>query len=177
MGLQLTTSETRETALPVKGPETRERRSRRHRYDVGFYAPSLAWRLAGVADTGGAETQVMLVSRALAELGFDVSAAAFDVQGIDVPRAAHGVHVVLRPAHLAGGGIVGQLREAAAVWAAVRRLDSAVVVSRCAGFWVGIVGLCSRLHRRRFVYSSASLLDFQADCGLPKWRDRALFRV
>jgi glycosyltransferase involved in cell wall biosynthesis len=179
MRLQLTTSQTPETALPTtSGTGTLEPGSSRpHRHDVGFYAPSLAWRLAGVADTGGAETQLMLVSRALAELGFDVSVAAFDVPGLDIPPAAHGVHVVLRPTHLAGGSIVGQVREAAAVWAAVRRLDSDVIVTRCAGFWVGIVGLSARLSGRRFVYSSASLLDFQADCGLRKWRDRLLFRA
>ena len=137
----------------------------------------MAWRLAGVADTGGAETQIMLLSRALAERGFAACIVAFAVRGIDIPASDHGVDVVLRPAYFAGGNIVGQLREVAAVRSAVRRIDAGVIVTRCAGFWVGLVGLWTKLSGRRFVYSSASLLDFKDDSGLPKWRDRLLFRL
>jgi glycosyltransferase involved in cell wall biosynthesis len=148
-----------------------------HRYDAGFYAPSLAWRLAGKADTGGAETQLMLITRALAARGYDICVVAFEVPGLDIPASDGGVDVVLRPTHFGGRGIVGRLREAAAAWSAVGRIDAGLVVTRCAGFWVGLVGLRSKLSGRRFVYSSASLLDFQAGYGLTKRRDRMLFRL
>jgi glycosyltransferase involved in cell wall biosynthesis len=147
------------------------------RYDAGFYAPSLAWRLAGKADTGGAETQLMLITRALAARGYDICVVAFAVPGLDIPASHNGVDVVLRPTHFGGRGIVGRLREAAAVWSAVGRIDAGLVVTRCAGFWVGLVGLRSKLSGRRFVYSSASLLDFQEGHGLAKPRDRMLFRL
>jgi glycosyltransferase involved in cell wall biosynthesis len=147
------------------------------RYDAGFYAPSLAWRLAGKADTGGAETQLMLITRALAARGYDICVVAFAVPGLEIPASDHGVGVVLRPTHFGGRGVVGRLREAAAVWTAVGRIDAGLVVTRCAGFWVGLVGLRSKLSGRRFVYSSASLLDFKEGYGLGKWRDRILFRL
>ena len=151
--------------------------SRNRRYDVGFYTPSMAWRLAGEADTGGAETQVMLLSRALSERGAAVCVVVFAVPGLDIPVSDHGVDVVMRSAYFGGGNIVGQLREVAAVRSAVRRIDADVIVTRCAGFWVGLVGLWTKLSGRRFVYSSASLLDFKDDFGLEKWRDRLLFRL
>jgi len=147
------------------------------RYEVGFYAPSLAWRLAGEADTGGAETQLMLLTRALSAGGTAVCVVVFAVPGIEIPASDHGVDVLKRPPYFGGGSIAGRLREAAAVRSAVRRLDADVVVTRCAGFWVGLVGLSTKLSRRRFVYSSASLLDFKDDSGLRKWSDRVLFRL
>jgi glycosyltransferase involved in cell wall biosynthesis len=178
MRLQPSTSESPDVPLSCIEPRTEKRRSSRgHRYDVGFYAPSLAWRLAGVADTGGAETQLMLITRGLAERGFAVCVVAFAVPGLAVPASDQGVDVVLRPTHLGGGSVIGQVREAAAVFSAVRRIDAGLVVTRCAGFWVGLVGMSSKLSGRRFVYSSASLLDFKSDYGLRKWRDRVLFRL
>jgi hypothetical protein len=67
----------------------------------------MAWRLAGEADTGGAETQLMLLSRTLAERGFAVCIIAFAVRGIDIPVSDHRVDVVLRTAYLDGGNMVG----------------------------------------------------------------------
>jgi glycosyltransferase involved in cell wall biosynthesis len=177
MHLHPTTSDPSDVPLPHRPLHAGDGSNRHHRYEVGFYAPSMAWRLAGVADTGGAETQIMLLSRALAERGFAVCVVAFDVPGIKVPVSAHGVDVVLRPAYFAGGNLAGRLREAAAVRSTVRRIDAGIVVTRCAGFWVGLVGLWTKLSGRRFVYSSASLLDFDDDHGLEKWRDRFLFRL
>jgi len=156
----------------------RQRRLRRgRRYDVGFYAPSLAWRLAGVADTGGAETQGMLLTRALSERGIGVCTVVFAVPGIDIPASDHGVDVLTRPPYFGGRNVAGQLREAAALRSAVRRIDANVVVTRCAGFWVGLVGLWTKLSRRRFIYSSASLLDFKDDSGLRRRSERLVFRL
>jgi glycosyltransferase involved in cell wall biosynthesis len=149
--------------------------SRTRRYDVGFYAPLGTQRLAGVADTGGAETQVMLLSRALAECGLSVCVLVAEVPGIDVPASDHGVDsVVWSPA---GGGLRGHLREVVTVGAALRKLDADVVIARCAGYWIGLAGLWAKLLRRRFVFASASLIDFNYAAGLAKRRERLLFRL
>jgi glycosyltransferase involved in cell wall biosynthesis len=154
------------------------------RYDVGFYAPWVTPRLAERPETGGtrpglggAETQVMLLSRALAERGLSVCLAVSDVPGIDVPASDHGVDIVVRPPEARGGGIVGQLREVAALRAAVRAIDARVVITRCPGYSIGLVGLWTKLSRRQFVYTSASLGDFKYESVLTKRRDRLLFRL
>jgi glycosyltransferase involved in cell wall biosynthesis len=149
--------------------------SRTRRYDVGFYAPLGTQRLAGKPDTGGAETQVMLLSRALAERGLSVCVLVAEVPGIDTPASDHGVDSMVWSR--AGGGLRGHLREVVTVGAALRKLDADVVIARCAGYWIGLVGLWAKLLRRRFVFASASLLDFNDEAGLAKRRERFLFRL
>jgi glycosyltransferase involved in cell wall biosynthesis len=154
--------------------------SRRNRYDVAFYVPWMTpLMLASAAESwpGGAETQVMLLSRALAERGLAVCLVVFDVPGAEVPESFHGVDVVIRPPWFAGGNILGQLREVVATRSALRGVDATVVVTRTAGINAGLVGLWTKLSRRQFVYSSASLRDFKYDSVLVKWYDRILFRL
>jgi glycosyltransferase involved in cell wall biosynthesis len=61
--------------------------------------------------------------------------------------------------------------------AAIRGVDADVFVSRSAGYHVGLVGLWAKLARRKFVYSSASLRDFDYQSFFEKWSDRIGFRV
>ena len=153
--------------------------TRTSRYDVAFYLPSIAPRLSMNANEhgGGAETQVMLLSRALATRGLAVCLVVFDVPGAEIPISDDGPDIVIRPQYFAGGNIFGQMREVAAMRAALRGIDASVVVTRCAGFHVGLVGLWTKLARRRFVYSSASLRDFKYESVLVKWTDRIGFRL
>jgi glycosyltransferase involved in cell wall biosynthesis len=127
--------------------------------------------------SGGAETQVMLLSRALAERGLAVCLIVFDLPDADVPTSVQGVDIVTRPPWLAGGNVIGQWREVSATRAALRGIDARVVVTRTAGANVGLVGLWTKLSRRHFVYSSASLGDFEYESVLAKRRDRILFRL
>jgi len=127
--------------------------------------------------SGGAETQVMLLSRALAKRGLAVCLVVFDLPGADIPTSVQGVDIVVRPPWLAGGNVIGQWREVAAMRTALRGVDARVVVTRTAGANVGLVGLWTKLSRRHFVYSSASLGDFEYESVLAKRRDRILFRL
>jgi glycosyltransferase involved in cell wall biosynthesis len=154
--------------------------ARRPRYDVAFYVPwmtSLVTAEAKEPWPGGAETQIMLVSRALAERGLSVCLVVFDLPGASVPKTFGGVEIVVRPPYMAGGSFVGQAREIAAIRKAVSRIDADIVVTRCAGYHVGLVGLFAKLSRRTFVYSSAGVRDFKERLFLTNWRDRILFRV
>lgn len=152
------------------------------RYDVAFYMPWLTARL--VADgagrvqpgLGGAETQVILLSRALADRGLAVCMVVSDLPGVDVPASVEGVDVVVRPTPQ-GGTLRARLQEVAAARAAVRAANARVVICRGAGYSVGLVGFWTKLSRRRFVYSSAHVLDFDPKPFLVKRRDRLLFRL
>jgi glycosyltransferase involved in cell wall biosynthesis len=149
-------------------------------FDVAFYVP---WMTSLVADgarepwPGGAETQIMLVSRALADRGLRVCLVVFDLPGAEIAKKFGGVEVIVRPQYLAGGSLVGQMREVGAIRRAIRAIDADIVVTRCAGYHVGLVGLFTKLSRRTFVYSSAGVRDFKEKIFLTKWRDRILFRL
>ena len=59
----------------------------RRRYDVAFYVPSIGPLLtsAATAPTGGAETQIFLLARALARRGSRICLLVFDLPGIAIP--------------------------------------------------------------------------------------------
>jgi glycosyltransferase involved in cell wall biosynthesis len=153
---------------------------RSDRYDIGFYLPSMTLLLSsGVVEQrpGGAETQFLLLSRALAERGVAVCVVVYDVPGTQIPASATGVNVLVRSPYRAGGGHWRRFSEVAATGAAVRRVDARVIVGRTAGPHVGLVALFAKLARRRFVYSSAHILDFSFEALLASRRDRLLFRI
>jgi glycosyltransferase involved in cell wall biosynthesis len=131
------------------------------RYDVCFYAPWIGPLLAERTDLppGGAETQILLLTQALAEVGHRVAIVAIEVDGL--PREVGRVDVIAqpRPAHR-----LPVLRTTAAVRStasALRRADARVVVQRSAGAITGLIALLARAQRRRFVYSSANVIDFE----------------
>jgi glycosyltransferase involved in cell wall biosynthesis len=147
------------------------------RFDVAFYVPWIGPRLVpeqGLS-TGGAETQVFLLSRALAARGLRVCLLVFEIPGVELPSSVDGVDIVLRPRYKSGQRLLGKVREAANIRAALASVEADAVVTRAAGPHIGLVGLFAR--RSRFVYSSASLPDFDFVRAAPKRRDRALFRL
>jgi glycosyltransferase involved in cell wall biosynthesis len=131
------------------------------RYDVIFYAPWAGPLLTAAPETatGGAETQVWLLARALAARGARVALVAYETDP-PLPRHAEGVEVIVQR-RVAGGGAVK--RSAANVASLLRTLataDTEAFVQRSAGPPTGVIALLARLRRRRFVYSSSSLVDF-----------------
>jgi len=151
--------------------------SRQRDYDVAFYLPSLGRRLALDDHSGGAETQVLLVSRALVQRGLRVCLIVSDVPGAHLPSRVDGVDVVVCQPGFRDGTIIGRLREVAVMRKSVRDVDAEVVVTRCAGPHVGLIGFWTKLALRRFVYSSSHDLDFRYEALFPKLRHRALFRI
>src|SRR5205085_4737872 len=62
------------------------------------------------------------------------------------------------------------------IWRALMRVDAEVIVTRSFGPHVGIVGMLAWLRRRRFVYSSAHVVDFTFELET-KRRNLALYRL
>jgi glycosyltransferase involved in cell wall biosynthesis len=136
---------------------------KRPRPQVLFFAPYAGPLLAaragitGAGSTGGAETQLFLIAQALRRHGRRVAIAVAD-QPATLPDAVDGIEIVRLPPFGPGGR--NFLRFALA---AARDVDGDVIVQRAAGSFTGLVGAPARLRRRRFVYSTASELDFDPD--------------
>jgi glycosyltransferase involved in cell wall biosynthesis len=157
-------------------------------HDVAFYVPRMGPLLVmeGITPAGGAETQILLLARALVRRGVRVCLSVFDLPGIAIPRFVDGVEVSIRPPYLARRRL-GKIREVITIFRAIANVDADVVVVRMESPEVGLAALFSRLLGRRFVYSSASLSDFVADPSLApqvdlsrlsrKGRDWKLFQL
>ena len=151
---------------------------RRNRYDVAFYVPWIGPLLtsADVTVTGGAETQIYLVARALAERGVRVCLLAFELPGVSLPRNVGGVDVRVRRPYQAQRRL-GRLRETAALASAIFSSGAPVIVTRAAGPHVGLVALAAKISGRRFVYSSANVSDFEFTRLSPSRINDWLFRL
>jgi glycosyltransferase involved in cell wall biosynthesis len=138
----------------------------RRRYDVAFYVPRIAPLLVRNATTpaGGAETQILLLARGLAERGARVCFIVFDLPSAMMPESVDGVRTLVRPPYRARQRL-GKFREALSIGRAIQRADAAVVVTRMESPEVGPVAFFTKLLGRRFIYSSASLSDFVPDAG------------
>lgn len=148
------------------------------RYDVVFYAPALAPLLAtnDIGATGGAETQVFLIARALAAHGIQVCVCTFDAPGADIPSRVEGVDILLRAPYVRGG-FRARVREAFSLVRDLAAIRSDVYVTRMAGFHVGLVALAARLRRGKFVFSTANVDDFRFRDYSPALRDWLLHRL
>jgi glycosyltransferase involved in cell wall biosynthesis len=150
-------------------------------HDVVFFGPYLGPLLlarSGAAEagsTGGAETQMYLVARELAARGWRVAVAAFETS-TPLPAELDGVTVIALPRRPRGFLAALAWRPRLLV-ALLRDLDGDVLVQRAAGTATALVGIVARLRRRRFVYSSSSVIDF--DFGRVERGRRAvrLFRL
>jgi glycosyltransferase involved in cell wall biosynthesis len=133
-------------------------------YDVAFYVPWIGplLRPGQAPPTGGAETQIYLLTRALSRRGARVCVIAFETPD-GLPSQVDGVDVIARTPYEGRRPWVGKVTEVAATWGALGRVRARVVVTRAAGPYVPLVAAFARATRRRFVYSSASDGDFTSD--------------
>jgi glycosyltransferase involved in cell wall biosynthesis len=139
-------------------------RRKPRRYDVAFYVPRMGPLLARQArsPTGGAETQILLLARALTQRGVSVRLLVFDVPGVTIPEAIGDVAVSVRPPYKARQPF-GKPREVASIASAIAGANADILVSRAATPEVGLAGLFAKVTGRRFVYSSANVSDFRDD--------------
>lgn len=131
--------------------------------DVVFYAPWASNRIdpevhAEVAG-GGAETQLFLVAKALAQRGARVGLIVVGTAS-ELPRAVDGVHILAQPPRRRATGLRARAALAMGAFRAVVAARAAVVVQRNAGPATPVVALAARLRGARFVYSSANVVDF-----------------
>ncbi len=133
----------------------------RSRLDVCFYSPGIGPLLAPGTDLppGGAETQIFLLARALSESGLRVGIVSFDVPG-GLPHSVDEVEVIVQRRPRTTLPLLRTLDYAASMVGTFVRLNTDVVVQRAAGTTTGLVACMTRLRRRRFVYSSANVIDF-----------------
>jgi glycosyltransferase involved in cell wall biosynthesis len=129
------------------------------RYDVAFYAPWAAPFIADKPAGGGAEVQMLRLAQGMAERGLRVCVV---VLGTDrtLPASVAGVEVALQPLPRGGPRPVRVLSYLATLRGTIRRLDTRVLVQRSAGSTTGMAAVFARLSGQRFVYSSASTVDF-----------------
>jgi glycosyltransferase involved in cell wall biosynthesis len=140
-------------------------------HDVAIYLPysvGLYSRRSGRA--GGAERQMVLLARALAERGVRVAHVVYPVPD-PVDGIPAGLDLVPR-APYAGPGPLGAIREALRIARALERADARVLIVRTGTPVVGLVALYSRVRRRRFVFSAANDSDFLSE----KYARRAIGR-
>ena len=144
------------------------------RFDVAFYAPWIGPLLAPGSDppTGGAETQILMLARALTDRGLRVCLVSLEA-GKPLPEEVDGVRVVTqrrRHTHVRGVRMLAWLMSLVRV---LGRLDAEAFVQRAATSTTGLVSLIAKAKRRRFVYSSSSVIDF--DYGLLERNRRAVW--
>jgi glycosyltransferase involved in cell wall biosynthesis len=153
-------------------------KANRARYEVAFYVPGIGPLLTRAVKNppGGAETQIVLLARALAHRGTSVCLIVFELPGMALPSSVDGVAVSVRPPYRTHERL-GKLREIVNLRRAVVQADADVVVCRGATPDVGLAGFFTKLSGRRFVYSSANVSDFEYSGLSPKRRNRALFRL
>lgn len=151
-------------------------RLRPERYDVVFYVPAVGPMLArsGASPAGGAETQALLLAKALARRGYRVAMIAFGDRD-ELHAQVDGVHILPRWPYRSRAGVVGGIIEALRIWQSLWGAPSRTVVTRCAGPRAGLIAAYARLTGRRAVYASAALLDFKSRRLLPSRRDQLLY--
>src|SRR5262249_62315999 len=128
---------------------------------VAFYAPAISVRLtdAGRGSAGGAETQIYLTARALARNGVRVCVIA-NANGALPNTACEDFNVVSLDLPRNGPSLLRKARAAWALLRSVRDIDTRVLVTRAAGPHIGVLAAAARVSRTRFVYASASVVDF-----------------
>jgi glycosyltransferase involved in cell wall biosynthesis len=146
----------------------------KRRYDVTIYAPFAGHLYATQTDraSGGAETQMRELARALTGQGLRVCHVVFDYG--DIPASSEGIDLVTQPPDEFTRNLVPYSRS---IMRALARADAAVYVQRTAGFETGVVGAFARARRRRFVFSASSTTDLESRPPLPTAFSSLAFRL
>jgi glycosyltransferase involved in cell wall biosynthesis len=146
-------------AMPANGDASRGRTGRR--FDVTFYAPAATGLfLPGAGPLpGGAETQQLILARELARRGYRVAMIVLGEPG-SLPAERNGVRIVTQSAVQSR---VPVLRSLLAIGQTLRSLRAArahTYVRRGLSGVTGLLAATAKLSRARFVFSTASALDF-----------------
>jgi glycosyltransferase involved in cell wall biosynthesis len=157
---------------PKKSPDRRRGRGLRH--DVAIYSPFAAsYYDRDARQGGGAELQMTILARELAAHGVRTAHIVLPVAN-PVELSAPAPTVITRSAYHAGGGL-DRVREAGALWRALRKADAGVYVLRGSAIFVGIVAEFCRLHRRGLVFSAANDFDLLAETPSVSPRKQAIY--
>jgi len=149
-----------------------------HQHDVVFYAPRMTPLLNEGEDPspGGAETQTFLLARELAAQGHRVALVVRKTNDRLQDETGR-VKIISQAAAHSGPQLFRSARNAAVTLSTLWPLDAAVFVQRAAGRETGLVAVIAKVRRRRFIYSSANVIDFEFDRLEPRRTNVALFHL
>jgi glycosyltransferase involved in cell wall biosynthesis len=130
-------------------------------FDVVFYTPWVGAILAthDCLPPGGAETQVLMLAQALVRQGLRVAIIVFGREG-DLPREVAGVTLVQRARYRHPRTLAAKLAEIGRVWRSLARAPSGTIVYRTGGMELGVIAIYAWLARRRLVFTTANVVDF-----------------
>jgi glycosyltransferase involved in cell wall biosynthesis len=132
------------------------------RNDIAIYTTSAftagTYDRARGRDDGGAERQMTLLARALAERGLQVAHIVYPPG--DPIELSYPLELVPRGAYAGRRPIIGRFLEILTIWRALRAADACVVIVRTASPVVGITALYCKLGGRRLIFSSSNVSDF-----------------
>jgi glycosyltransferase involved in cell wall biosynthesis len=153
-------------------------RARRQSHDVVFHKPWICSMITTrpTLPAGGAETQVLMLARALAERGLRVAIIVFDSQG-ELPTKVDGISIVRRTMPKRRRLFVLKVFDELKIWPALWRAAGRTIVHRGGGPELGMVALYARLTGRRLVFASANVVDFAYDKMTRKRYMLFLYRV
>lgn len=146
---------------------------------ICFIAPKAYPLLAGMDDVqliGGAELQVVIVAKLLAERGRKVSMICLDF-GQPQQIQIDGVNV-LRAYRLDQG--IPVLRflwpRLARIWQCLKLANADIYYQQTAGVWTGVMAAFCRLHARKSIFAAASNPDLQPNTPRIRYsRDRWIY--
>jgi glycosyltransferase involved in cell wall biosynthesis len=147
------------------------------RHEVAIYTTSSA--TPGLYDrshgrAGGAERQMTLLARALAERGHRVAHVVYPPR--DPVSLPYPLTLVHREPYAGDRGPAGSILEARSIWRALRAANADVVVCRTASPLVAAAAAFCKLHRRAFIFSSSNISDFTLE-KMSSRRNRLLYRT
>jgi glycosyltransferase involved in cell wall biosynthesis len=132
------------------------------RNDIAIYTTSAftagTYDRARGRDDGGAERQMTLLARALAERGLRVAHIVYPPR--DPIELSYPLELVPRGAYAGNRPIIGRFLEILTIWRALRTAHARVVIVRTASPVVGIAALYCKLSRSRLIFSSSNVSDF-----------------
>jgi glycosyltransferase involved in cell wall biosynthesis len=144
--------------------------------DVVFYTPWIGSILSGAElPPGGAERQILLLAKALVKRG--VFAAIVVYGSGNLPTDVEGVSILRRPPYRHRGTLMTKVFETFAIWKALWRAPSPTIVYRGVGLELGLIAVYAKIARRRVVFSTANIVDFDWPTLLRKRRDATLYEL
>jgi glycosyltransferase involved in cell wall biosynthesis len=131
------------------------------RNDIAIYSTSAftagSYDLA-LGREGGAERQMMLLARALAERGHRVAHIVYPPP--EPVKLSYSLELVPRGPYAGNRPVIGPLLEIRTIWRALRAADARVVIVRSASPLVGVAAVYCKLTRSRLIFSSSNVSDF-----------------
>jgi glycosyltransferase involved in cell wall biosynthesis len=135
----------------------------RHAFDVVVYAPWATGLVAGSSievAPGGTEVQLFELASGLAARGLRVGMIVIGGRA-ELPASAAGIHILRQAPRRRTRGPLARLSLAIGALSSMMGVRTGVLIQMNAGATTGLAALSARIRGARFIYSSASVMDFE----------------